>query len=114
MFGNLDPEKLLVLLVIALLILGPSRLPSTARRMGELWREISEVRAQMNRELQRTLPYRNVARRGAPGALSSIWTGLADGNQQVKTPSPVRPLQARSGEGGPEADALDPDSRESA
>jgi Sec-independent protein translocase protein TatA len=114
MFGNLDPEKLLVLLVIALLVLGPNRLPSTARMMGELWREISEVRAQVNRELHRALPYRSIARRGVPGALSSFLSGLANENQPPKVSAPVRPLQTRPGDVEAEPNGLDPDSRASA
>ncbi|HYA45412.1 MAG TPA: twin-arginine translocase TatA/TatE family subunit [Acidimicrobiales bacterium] len=38
---NLDPEKLLVLFVIALLVLGPQRLPQVARTVG---RALAEVR----------------------------------------------------------------------
>lgn len=38
---NLDPEKLLVLFVIALLVLGPQRLPQAARTLG---RGLAEVR----------------------------------------------------------------------
>jgi len=38
---NLDPEKLVVLFVIALLVLGPNRLPQAARTLG---RGLAEVR----------------------------------------------------------------------
>jgi sec-independent protein translocase protein TatB len=38
---NLDPDKLLVLFVIAMLVLGPKRLPEAARTMG---RWLAEVR----------------------------------------------------------------------
>jgi sec-independent protein translocase protein TatB len=38
---NLDPEKLIVVFVIAMLVLGPKRLPEAARTMG---RWLAEVR----------------------------------------------------------------------
>jgi Sec-independent protein translocase protein TatA len=75
-FGNLDPEKLFVLLVAAVLILGPNRLPSTARRAGQLWREVSDIRSQLQRELQKSLPYREVSRRGAPGVARKFLSDL--------------------------------------
>lgn len=37
---NLDPEKLIVLFVIAMLVLGPKRLPEAARTMGRWMAEL--------------------------------------------------------------------------
>jgi sec-independent protein translocase protein TatB len=37
---NLDPEKLIVLFVIAMLIMGPKRLPEAARTMGRWMAEL--------------------------------------------------------------------------
>lgn len=52
---NLDPEKVLVLLVIALLVLGPDRLPRAARTLGkglaEVRRYTSSFQAEVNQVL---------------------------------------------------------------
>lgn len=43
MFGSLfSPEKLLFVLVIALVVLGPSRLPEVARSLGKGMKEFKE------------------------------------------------------------------------
>ena len=35
---NLDPAKLLVIAVVAIILLGPDRLPNLARQVGGAWR----------------------------------------------------------------------------
>lgn len=56
MLGSLDPAKLLVLLVIALVVLGPERLPKAARQLGAAWRELSRIRQQVTDEVRSALP----------------------------------------------------------
>lgn len=56
MFGNLDPEKMLVILVFALVLLGPERLPKVARQLGAAWRELTRVRSQVTEEVRSALP----------------------------------------------------------
>ena len=41
-FINIGPLEILVILVIALLVLGPARLPETARSVGKGMREFKE------------------------------------------------------------------------
>ena len=41
-FVNIGPLEILVILVIALLVLGPSRLPDAARSVGKGMREFKE------------------------------------------------------------------------
>jgi sec-independent protein translocase protein TatB len=53
---NLDPAKLLVILVIALVVLGPERLPAVARQMAALIRELNRVRDQVRDEVRSALP----------------------------------------------------------
>ncbi len=54
--GFLDPEKILVVLVIALIVLGPERLPRAAHQLGSAWRELTRVREQVTEEIRSALP----------------------------------------------------------
>jgi len=56
MFGSLDPAKLLLILVLGLVVLGPERLPRYARQAGAMWRELTKVRDQVTEELRSALP----------------------------------------------------------
>ena len=44
---NLDPGKLLVIAVVAIILLGPDRLPQVARQVGGAWRSFNEFRHRM-------------------------------------------------------------------
>jgi Sec-independent protein translocase protein TatA len=52
----LSPPKLLMILVIALIVLGPDKLPSAARRVGSLWSEFNRWRAHLETEVRATFP----------------------------------------------------------
>lgn len=54
--GSLDPAKILIILVVALVVLGPERLPRVARQLGAAWRELTRVRDQVTDELRSALP----------------------------------------------------------
>lgn len=56
MLGSLDPAKLLVVLVFALVVLGPERLPRAARQLGAAWRELTRIRQQVTDEVRSALP----------------------------------------------------------
>ena len=53
---NLDPAKLLVILVVGLLVLGPERLPRVARQLGSLWREFTVARDRLVDEIKEQVP----------------------------------------------------------
>ncbi len=52
----LSPPKLLMVLVIALIVLGPDKLPSMARRVGAAWSEFTRWRAHLEGEVRATFP----------------------------------------------------------
>jgi sec-independent protein translocase protein TatB len=53
---NLDPAKVLVILVIALVVLGPERLPAVARQLAAMVKEINRLRDQVRDEVRSALP----------------------------------------------------------
>jgi sec-independent protein translocase protein TatB len=53
---NLDPGKLLVIAVVAIILLGPDRLPKVARQAGAAWRSFTEFRHRMESEVRSSLP----------------------------------------------------------
>lgn len=52
---NLDPEKLIVLFVIALLVLGPNRLPQAARTLGKGLAEVRKYTSSFQSEVNQVL-----------------------------------------------------------
>lgn len=53
---NLDPAKLIVIAVVAIILLGPDRLPQVAKQVGAAWRSFNEFRHRMESEVRSTLP----------------------------------------------------------
>lgn len=52
----LDPAKLLVVLVIALIVLGPDKLPQVSRQLGAMWGDLRRWRARLENEMRDTFP----------------------------------------------------------
>jgi sec-independent protein translocase protein TatB len=53
---NLDPAKLLVIGVVAIILLGPDKLPQVARQVGGAWRSFNDFRHRMESEVRSTIP----------------------------------------------------------
>ena len=53
---NLDPGKLLVIAVVAIILLGPDKLPQFARQVGGAWRAFNDFRHRMESEVRSTMP----------------------------------------------------------
>jgi sec-independent protein translocase protein TatB len=53
---NLDPGKLLVIGVVAIILLGPDRLPKVARQVGDAWRSFGDFRHRMEAEVRSNIP----------------------------------------------------------
>ena len=53
---SLSPAKLLVILVIALIVLGPEKLPQVARQMGAVWGGLRRWRGWVETEVRSTFP----------------------------------------------------------
>ena len=52
---NIGPTELLVILIIALLVFGPKRLPEVGRTIGKSLREFRQASADLRGEIQRNL-----------------------------------------------------------
>jgi sec-independent protein translocase protein TatB len=53
---NLDPGKLIVIGVVAIILLGPDKLPQFARQVGGAWRTFNEFRRRMESEVRSSMP----------------------------------------------------------
>ena len=53
---NLDPSKLLIIAVVAVILLGPDKLPQVARQVGAAWRSFNEFRHRMENEVRNSIP----------------------------------------------------------
>ena len=53
---NLDPAKLLVIAIVAIILLGPDKLPQVAKQAGAAWRTFNEFRHRMESEVRNTMP----------------------------------------------------------
>ena len=54
--GGLDPTKIFLILVIALIVVGPERLPGLARQIGGMWRELNRMREKFEAEVRAAVP----------------------------------------------------------
>ena len=87
---NLDPAKLLVIAVVAIILLGPDRLPQVARQVGAAWRSFNEFRHRMETEVRSTMPdlppTHEIARLArSPSALLNKLSSMSDGDGRSGT-----------------------------
>ena len=52
----LSPPKLLIVLVVALVVLGPDKIPGAARQVGAFWGEFKAFRQKLSSEVRDTFP----------------------------------------------------------
>ncbi|MDA8038153.1 MAG: twin-arginine translocase TatA/TatE family subunit [Actinomycetota bacterium] len=83
--GGLDPAKLLMILLVAVIVVGPERLPRAARQLGAMWRELTKMRERLEEEVRSALPDLELPsipmlpKRGITGYLTSMMTSAAPG-----------------------------------
>jgi sec-independent protein translocase protein TatB len=53
---SLSPAKILVVLVVALIVLGPEKLPGVARQLGALWGDLRRWRTRLESEVRGVFP----------------------------------------------------------
>jgi sec-independent protein translocase protein TatA len=114
---NIGPQELIVVLIIALLVVGPSRLPELGRSIGKALREFRKVQDEVKDTFRFDLsddppPAARPSSQGpsrSPGAGRTSTNGEARpvpeaGEPDVSTPpaSAEPPAAEASGEGAPE------------
>lgn len=53
---DLSPTKLVIVFVVAVVLLGPKRLPEVARQLGAGWRKLRALHHQIDQELRQSMP----------------------------------------------------------
>jgi hypothetical protein len=84
--GGLDPAKVLIILLVAVIVLGPERLPKAARQVGAAWRELTKLRERLESEVRSAMPDIDlpkipvIPQRGLTGYLAGMMTSSAAGS----------------------------------
>ncbi len=53
---SLDPEKLFIVLIVALVLLGPDKLPKLARQIGAGWAKVRAFQQRIEAEVRESMP----------------------------------------------------------
>ncbi len=74
---SLDPAKLLLIAVVALVVLGPDKLPAAARKISSLLKDLQKMRASLETEARKftgDLPFSDELRsaRDAIGTVTAV------------------------------------------
>ncbi len=104
---NLDPGKLLVIAVVAIILLGPDRLPQVARQLGGAWRTFNEFRHRMESEVRSTMPdlppTSEIARLArSPSALLNHLSTLSSDDDEEEPDGSFQPPGAANGNAAPD------------
>lgn len=97
---NLGPEKILVVLVVALIVLGPDKLPQAARTIGNAYKEFRRLTGGLEAEVRETLAgplqeVRSIFEEPSPAAPSAPGTNLDDPIWHQEPPEPELPTAPR-------------------
>lgn len=99
---DLSPAHLLIFLVVAVVLLGPKRLPEVARQLGGGWRRLREFRDRVEHEVRSTVPdlpsSRDLARfaRSPVALLDQLASMPGDRDAPIVDPAAPPPASAGS------------------
>jgi sec-independent protein translocase protein TatB len=110
---NLDPGKLLVIAVVAIILLGPDRLPQVARQVGGAWRSFNEFRHRMESEVRSTMPdlppTSEIARLArSPSALLNHLSSMSSDDEDEVPDGSFKPPTSTNGATGPDTNGATP------
>ncbi|HEY7947356.1 MAG TPA: twin-arginine translocase TatA/TatE family subunit [Acidimicrobiales bacterium] len=91
---SLSPAKLLVLLVIALIVLGPEKLPQVARQLGAAWGDFRRFRTRLETDVRGAFPDLPASHEVAQAVRSplSFLDRLADEHEKSQMPVTDAPV----------------------
>ena len=95
---NIGPEELILILVIALIFLGPAKLPEVARSIGKGLREFRSLSGRAQGELMRNLSLHEEDDSDEDGHLEIPPSALGQNGQLGSEQTPIAPIVA-AGEG---------------
>lgn len=109
---NLDPGKLVLIAVVVVLVVGPDKLPDTARRIGTTLRSFNDFRQRMESEIRASLPEAPTASElvrmtGSPATLLRHLGDISAPATEPVGPSPEAGLEGAMRHGA-EDDAMSP------
>ena len=119
--GNIGAPEIIVVLVLALLIFGPNRLPQLGRQIGRALREFrqatSDLKSDFDLALNEDDEPRQPAAAGTPAALEAGSTGDAPSNGTANAQTDLAgfaatlpaPVAAGAAEGAADSDAAEGD-----
>jgi sec-independent protein translocase protein TatB len=97
---NFSPEKLMLVFIIALVVLGPNRLPPAARTLGKVVGELKRMSGSFQTEVRDALVEPRQALSNTVGdlgldslrqSLRQSVNGVADSMTAPEVPAPIRP-----------------------
>ena len=108
---NLSPLKLLIVLVVALLVAGPDKLPQIARQLGGAWRAFRSFSSRIEDEIRSSVPDLPSTGDLARFARSpvALLDKLADLDEKGLQPDPGSPPPSGAAAPVADADGLLPD-----
>ncbi len=110
--GGLDPAKILMILLVAVIVVGPEKLPRVARQIGGFWRELAKMRERFEQEVRDAMPDVELPKiprlpaRGITGYLTSMMASSTEGAEASGSFSGDAGLQPGPGYAVAESDTL--------
>jgi sec-independent protein translocase protein TatB len=106
---DLSPTKLIIIFVVAVVLLGPKRLPQVARQLGAGWRRVRDLTRQIDQEVRQSIPdlpsSQEIVRFArSPVTLLNRLADLPVESRDALVADPGAPAADGSDPGGPTAD----------
>jgi len=110
---DLSPAKLLVIVIVAVILLGPDKLPQVARQVGAAWRKLRDFQQRVDQEVRQNVPdlpsTQEIARFArSPMTVLNRWAALAPEDELVEDPAATDDVAA-DGDAWPEDRAGGPE-----
>jgi Tat protein translocase TatB subunit len=93
---SLGPEKIILILVVALIVFGPQRLPDIARQVGAAMRELRRMQETVRDELEHVLHPDFLAPNQGPGMSGDETTALVEDADHAALPPGALPGEPAS------------------